>query len=227
MPGTSPETVVAIVAHPDDEVLGAGGTLARHAEEGDAVHAIFLTDGVGARGSDRVAAEARAKAARSAADILGIGNLEFLKFPDQRLDEIPLLDVVQKIEALLQKMRPSTIYTNHFGDLNADHQICHKAVMTACRPIPGSPVKKIYLFEVASSTEWQTITAGAFAPAKFVNIETTAEKKRKALQAYAEEMRAFPHARSLEALDALARWRGASVGFKAAEAFMVVRDLKQ
>lgn len=217
---------MAVVAHPDDEVLGAGGTLARHAQEGDEVHAIFLTDGVGARGADRDAATARATAARKAADILGISKLEFLGFPDNRLDEIGLLDVVQRMESILRDLRPTTIYTNHHGDLNIDHQICHRAVITACRPMPDGSVKRIYAMEVASSTEWQTPDKSGFSPARFVNIEPFLEKKRKALQAYAEEMRAFPHARSLEALEALGRWRGASVGFGAAEAFMVMRDLQ-
>lgn len=222
------ETVLAIVAHPDDEALGAGGTLARHAAKGDAVHILFLADGVGARGNDKAAAERRVKAARLAASALGAREPEFLGLPDNRLDRLDLLDIVQPIENIIRKIAPETIYTHHAGDLNIDHGLCHRAVLTACRPLPGSTVLRIYAMEVVSSTEWSPAHSGhAFIPTHFVDISTALQAKRRALEAYGEEMRPFPQARSYEAVDALAIWRGASAGLRAAEAFMVVREIKR
>ena len=191
------ETVLAIVAHPDDEALGAGGTLARHAAKGDAVHILFLADGVGARGDDKAAAERRAKAARLAASALRAREPEFLGLPDNRLDRLELLDIIQPIENVIRKIAPQTIYTHHAGDLNIDHGLCHRAVLTACRPLPGSTVLRIYAMEVPSSTEWSSPHSGnAFMPTHFVEISGTQAAKRRALEAYGEEMRPFPHPRS-------------------------------
>lgn len=222
------ETVLAVVAHPDDEVLGAGGTLARHAANGDAVHILFLADGVGARGGDKAAAGRRADAARAAASALGAREPQFLGLPDNRLDRLELLDIVQPIEKVVAALAPQTIYTHHVGDLNIDHALCHRAVLIACRPLDGSSVLRIYAMEVPSSTEWSSPQCCApFTPARFVDISETQGKKRLALEAYGEEMRPFPHPRSFEAVNALAAWRGASAGLKAAEAFMVIREISR
>ena len=142
------------------------------------------------------------------------------------MTELDLLDIVQPIERVVRELAPKTIYTHHGGDLNIDHVLCHRAVLTACRPQPGLSVLRIYAMEVPSSTEWappQSVTP--FVPTRFVDISDTQEKKRRALEAYKEEMRAFPHPRSFEAVNALAAWRGASAGLNAAEAFMVVREV--
>jgi N-acetylglucosamine malate deacetylase 1 len=220
--------VLAVVAHPDDEVLGAGGTLARHAQHGDEVHIVFLADGVGARGENREAAERRAEAARAAATLLSARAPRFLGLPDNRLDRVEFLSVAQMIEKVVKDTAPDTIYTHHAGDLNVDHALCHRAVLTACRPQPGSTVSRIYAMEVPSSTEWSSPgVADAFVPTHFVDISATRDVKRRALEAYAEEMRAFPHSRSFEAIDALSTWRGATVGLRAAEAFMLVREIKR
>lgn len=219
--------VLALVAHPDDEVLGAGGTLARHAKNGDEVHIVFLTDGVSARGADKSAAERRAEAARRSASLLGAQEPLFLGFPDNRLDQVGLLDVTQSIEPIIREIAPDTIYTHHVRDLNIDHELCSRAVLTACRPLPGSSVRRIYAMEVASSTEWSWPNAAhAFVPTRFVDISSSLEIKRRALEAYVEEMRSFPHPRSFDAVAALAAWRGASAGLRAAEAFAVVREIE-
>ncbi len=223
----SNSAILAVVAHPDDEVLGAGGTLARHGARGDEVNVAFLADGVSARGDDNVTAERRAAAARKANSILGARTPRFLGFPDNRLDTRALLDVVKAIEALIAEINPNTIYTHHAGDLNIDHVICHRAVMTACRPLPGLRVNRILAMEVVSSTEWAPHPASIFNPTRFVDVAATMAAKRRALEAYAEEMHSFPHARSYEALEALARWRGASVGLPSAEAFMVLREIER
>lgn len=220
--------VLAVVAHPDDEVLGAGGTLARHSAKGDEVHIVFLADGVGARGDDKLAVKRRAKAASLAASLLGAREPQFIGFADNRLDAVDLLDITRAIEKVVEKIAPSTVYTHHAGDLNIDHSLCHRATLTACRPLPGSPIRCIYAMEIPSSTEWASPSAAeAFLPTHFVDISEVQEIKRRALEAYSEEMRAFPHPRSFEAVSALATWRGASAGLKFAEAFMVVREINR
>ncbi|MDE2374405.1 MAG: PIG-L family deacetylase [Hyphomicrobiales bacterium] len=221
-----PMKILAIVAHPDDEVLGAGGTLARHASRGDEVHIAFLTDGVGARGDDQAAARRRAAAAAKAASLLGARPPRFLGFPDNRLDSVALLDVAKSIEEVVASVTPYAIYTHHLGDLNIDHVICHRAVMTACRPLPASSVRQILAMEIPSSTEWAPEASRAFTPNCFIEISATRAAKQRALAAYAEEMREFPHPRSVESITALENWRGAAAGLACAEAFMVLRYIE-
>lgn len=226
------ETVAVIVAHPDDEVLGCGGTIARMVSEGRAVHILFMADGETSRISgsgqmpDPGRLAARNAAAEAACKILGCASIKTLALPDNQLDGVGLLDVVKHIEAFVQRHQPSTVLTHHAGDLNIDHSLTHDAVITACRPQPGHPVKELLFFEVPSSTEWRPPgSAEPFNPDWFVDISMTLATKLEALEAYEAEIRAFPHPRSLKAVEALARWRGATVGVEAAEAFALGRKL--
>lgn len=221
--------ILVVAAHPDDEVLGCGGTIARHADEGDIVHVLFLADGVSARGeaSAKAARAGREKEAHSAAAVLGVKRVDFLGLPDNRLDGLDLLDIVQSVERVVREFRPSVIYTHHGGDLNVDHRIAHQAVLTACRPQPGEPVFRILCFETLSSTEWGGPAIGpAFHPTWFVSIEAQLTRKIDALRKYSEELRSFPHARSIEAVEALARLRGCACGMQAAESFILHREIK-
>jgi LmbE family N-acetylglucosaminyl deacetylase len=219
--------VLVIAAHADDEVLGCGGTIARHAALGDKVHVVFMADGVGARGIDEGTALIRRNKARdNALDILGVSNCYSLDLPDNRMDGVSLLDIVQALESIIQRVQPATIYTHHYGDLNVDHRITHQAVITACRPQPGSSVKEILTFEVMSSTEWNSPGGDPFLPNLFVDISDFLAIKLQALEAYELEMRPSPHSRSIEHLEYLARHRGNSMGMNAAEAFMVMRSLR-
>ena len=225
------QTILVIAAHPDDEVLGCGGTLANLADEGAEICLAFLADGVGARvtGTAPVIPELtqRRQAAQAAARILGAASVHFDDLPDNRLDSIPLLDIVQRVEALIDRHRPATVFTHHAGDLNLDHRLVHQAVMTACRPQRGHPVRTLLCFEVPSSTEWQPPGSGApFTPNWFVDIGATLARKLAALDAYAAELRDWPHPRSRQGVEHLARWRGATVGCEAAEAFMLARCLQ-
>lgn len=221
--------VLVVAAHPDDEALGCGGTMARHAADGDDVHVVFLTDGVAARGSDLPEsdnAQVRHSAAEQATRILGASGLTHFDFPDNRLDCVALLDVAQAIEGLAREFQPTVVYTHHAGDLNVDHRICHQAVLTAFRAFPGQTVRRIFGFEVCSSTEWAFGSFHpAFVPNRYVDISSTLEKKMASLDAYSMEMRPFPHVRSPEAVRALATWRGACAGLNAAEAFSVIREI--
>jgi len=227
------ERVLVIAAHPDDEVLGCGGIAARHTDAGDEVHVLIMAEGATARanvgeGSSAYAAERTAlrAAAKAAAGILGSESLTFADFPDNRMDTVALLDVTKRVEQMIAEIKPGIVYTHHGGDLNIDHQIVYKAVLTACRPLPGSPVHAIYAFETVSSTEWASpdTDIGPFHPTRFVDISGQLERKLAALDAYAMEMRPSPHARSIENISALATHRGASVGMAAAEALMVIRE---
>lgn len=225
------ENILVVAAHPDDEVLGCGGTLARHADDGDHVHVLILADGVGARsGQDEMASAddlaARRAAGHRAAAILGVASLECLDYPDNRLDTVALLEMVRQVEQRVDTHRPSTVYTHRYGDVNVDHQRVHEAVLAACRPQPGHWVKRLLFFEIPSSTEWRPgASLPVFSPQCFSDISMHLPRKLEALAAYSEELRSPPHPRSLEACEHLARWRGASIGVHAAEAFEMGREL--
>lgn len=224
--------VLVIAAHPDDEVLGCGGAIARHCQQGDIVHSLILAEGVTSRDPARDRPQRQqdlselAEAAQRAGEILGVRSVTLHAFPDNRMDGCDLLDVVKVIEGAIAQHQPQMLYTHHAGDVNIDHRQIHAAVVTAARPLPGSPVQSMLFFEIPSSTEWQPPgSAPAFTPNWFVDISETLDLKHQALGAYASEMRPFPHPRSHEAVEHLARWRGATVGVEAAEAFIVGRHL--
>lgn len=224
--------VLVIAAHADDEALGCGGTLARHSEQGDEVSVIFLTNGVGSRGDGAMTAEARQRkeAMENALAILGVARHHLADFPDNALDSAPLLEITKAIESVIAEWGiPDVLYTHHPGDLNIDHRIAHQAALTCFRPQPalaGKP-SEIFLFEVLSSTAWSGIHTGShFLPTCHCDITHTLGKKLEALEAYHAEMRSWPHARSLPSAEALARYRGATVGLEAAEAFCVERIIR-
>jgi LmbE family N-acetylglucosaminyl deacetylase len=227
--GTTMSCIAVIAAHPDDEALGCGATMSRHAAAGDDVHVLIVAEGATSRDAVRDRSGSReplsqlASAARIANQILGSASVELLEFPDNRLDSADLLDVVKAVEAFLEKCKAEVVYTHWPFDLNVDHRVVSEAVQTACRPVPGSKVERLLFFEVPSSTGWRAGAGRAFEPNYFVDVSATLESKRRALSAYSVEMRAWPHPRSLEAVEALARWRGATVGVEAAEAFVLGR----
>lgn len=224
------DSVLVIAAHPDDEVLGCGGTMAKLAAQGAAIQVAFLSNGVTARAGDPASHEVALAGRRTAADkacrLLGASVVHFGDFPDNRMDSVALLDVIQPVEHLIERYRPGTLLTHHAGDLNVDHRIVHQAVLTACRPQTGHPVRTLLTFEVPSSTEWQPPgSAPAFVPDWFVDISGALAQKLAALEEYASELRAWPHPRSRQAVEHLARWRGATIGVDAAEAFVLGRHL--
>lgn len=225
------DSVLVVAAHPDDEVLGCGGSIARWAKEGRDVYVLILADGVTSRpvpeGEEATPlVTARKSAANNANEILGAKLIDLLSLPDNRLDTVPLLDIVKIVEAAIRGCHPGTVLVHHRGDVNIDHQVAHEAVIAACRPQPDFCVRELLFFEVPSSTEWRPPgSAEPFLPNYFVDISATLETKLTALAAYEEELRQFPHSRSIQAIEALARWRGATCGMSAAEAYCLGRKL--
>lgn len=218
--------ILVVAAHPDDETLGAGGTIAWHTAHGDTVWVCILSEGASSR-HDRV--QQQLDCARRASDVLGVDNLVLVGLPDQRLDTLSLLDVITPIEQCIDDLQPEVVLTHFGGDLNEDHRLVSRAAMVAARPVPGTSVRRVCAFEIASSTEWAPPVPGSvFAPNLYVDISGTLEVKLAAMKAYADtyrsEVRPYPHPRSMEALTAYAQRHGAASGQLAAEPFMLLRE---
>lgn len=224
--------ILVIAAHPDDEILGCGGTLARLCAAGSSACILLLGEGPTAREPDNASnfptavQQEATSSALAAAAALGINDVRFAGLPDNRFDTLSLLDIVRIVEAVKSEIRPDLVLTHHAGDLNIDHAITHRAVMTAFRPLPGEKTLAVLNFEVPSSTEYALPDlAPPFHPAIYVDITRYLPAKQRALAAYASEMRPWPHPRSHEAVEHLARLRGSQCGTEAAEAFMLCRGV--
>ena len=223
--------VLIIAAHPDDEILGVGATAAKRAAQGDRVGAVILGEGQTSRWEKREEApkeilEKLHTDTIQAAQIIGYERVNFADFPDNRFDHVDLLDVVKYVEKVIQEFSPEVIYTHHAGDLNIDHQITYKAVLTAARPVGDYSVKEIYTFETLSSTQWEFSYQNPFCPNVFEEVECFMEKKLDAMKCYRSELCDFPHPRSLEGMRVAARKYGSVISRPYAEAFMAVRIIK-
>lgn len=222
--------VLVVAAHHDDEVLGCGATIARLVGEGHPVTVAVLGEGPVCRDREcreKVREDIRERVqsqAREAAGLLGATFVQAGMFPDNAFDSVALIDVVRAVEAVVDTVRPQAILTHCFGDLNVDHAVVSRAVQTAARPLPGSPVRLVLAFEVASSTEWH-VRGGtaAFDPTVFVDVTKQLDEKLNALGLYQGELHPFPHPRSEENVMNMAKVRGAAAGLDAAEAFELVR----
>ena len=221
--------ILVIVAHPDDEILGVGATIAKRVKAGDEIYALILGEGQTSRWKHRDMADSSVVKelhmdTMNAVDVIGYKDVFFENLPDNRFDSIDLLDVVKCVEYYIQDIKPEVIYTHHLGDLNIDHQITHKAVLTATRPIGEYSVREIYAFETLSSSEWNFGNKeGAFFPTYFEDITDFLDMKCKAMEAYKTELCEYPHPRSLRMLKAVAEKWGAMIGCEFAEAFEVIR----
>lgn len=226
--------VLVIAAHPDDEVLGLGGTLAKHNIAGDSIYLCILCEQVDAR-KNKPEHDDFKKQIQNAAEILGIKNTMFFDFPNIKMNTVPTVDLVQAIEKAIIEYKPGIIYTHHGGDLNDDHKIVFNATMTAIRlPERGTVenisidmIKEVLCYETPSSTEWAApLPEFAFQPNVFVDIKDTFESKIIAIEQYIGIIKEYPHPRSIENLEALAKYRGMQSGFELAEAFMLMRELR-
>jgi LmbE family N-acetylglucosaminyl deacetylase len=214
------KSIAIIAAHPDDETLGMGGTIKLLTAKGNKVSVLFLTDGVSARDNLRENAESRKKSCVSALRVLGCENYEFGNFPDNALDSVPRISIIKFIENFLKTSEACVVFTHFPKDLNIDHQIAASSTLVACRPKPDSLVNSLYFFEVASSTGWN-FGEVTFDPRIFIDVDSTMKSKIEALMEYSVELDNFPNARSILAIEALARVRGSSAGMKNSEAFEV------
>lgn len=223
------KTVLVVAAHPDDDAFGCGGTIRKLANQKNKIYAMYFTDGVSARKNDKKLKKNiinRKKNSESASKIMGIKQCIYHSFPDNQLDKIPLLKITQKIEDQIKKIKPDIIFTHFENDLNLDHQIINRAVVTATRPKPNNKLKKILLFETLSSTEWKfSNKAKVFNPNYFVDISKTINHKIKSIKCYKKEVFNWPHPRSEKGVKTLAMYRGQSVGLKFAEAFQLLRNI--
>jgi LmbE family N-acetylglucosaminyl deacetylase len=223
--------VLVIAAHPDDEILGVGGTVAKHVSNGDECFAIILGEGMTSRydnrnQADSLKVEELHKDTFEAAKAIGYKNVYLENLPDNRFDTVNLLDIIKVIEKYIDAIKPDIIYTHHSGDLNIDHRKTYEAVLTATRPIEKDCVKEIYCFETVSSTEWNFEYLNPFKPNYFVDIAQNLDLKLQAMNFYKSELRQFPHPRSIENLEASAKKWGSVIGVKYAEAFEVIRIIK-
>jgi LmbE family N-acetylglucosaminyl deacetylase len=223
---------LVVAAHPDDEVLGCGGTIARLSSEGHEVYIGILGEGITSRyaqpdQADRHLVESLGQASHRVAKMMGAKDLFMYDLPDNRFDTVPMLDVVKVVEDLVRKVSPDTIYTHHGSDLNVDHVVTNRAVLTATRPGTGNRIADILAFEVPSSTEWSFgKLQSTFQPNFFVDIAKTLQVKIHAMATYESEARPFPHPRSPRALTAIAERWGSVIGVEAAEAFELVRSIR-
>ena len=219
----NPTKVLVIAPHPDDEVLGCGGTVRRHVAKGDEVFLCIGTKAYTPEWSEEFIQE-RAKEVERANSILGVKKTYFLDFPSVRLDTVPQKEVNDALLKIVKEVNPEIVYIPHGGDLNQDHRLLFAAALVASRPLPNSPVKQLFSYEALSETEWGNELT-PFIPNAYVDITNGIVAKKEAMAAYKSELREFPHPRSLKAIEALAVKRGSEAGMEYAEAFMVIRSL--
>ncbi len=223
--------VLAIVAHPDDEIIGVGGTLRKHVKAGDQVAVLIMGDGKSSRQdyyepvSEITKSDSFAET-EVALNVLGIKQSLRLELPDNRFDGLDFLDVVKKVSTAVAEFKPNIVYTHHASDLNIDHRIAFQAALTACRPIENK-VEQLLSFETLSSTEMSAFSIERpFLPNVFVNIESELEDKLQAMKAYNSELREFPHPRSLETIKLNAKLWGSKNNVGACEAFVMIREIR-
>lgn len=220
--------ILLVFAHPDDEVLACGGTVAKLVEEGFGVYTTILGEGITSRDLRRSPELRKEEISRLKQDalrankLLGVREVFFFDFPDNRFDGVELIDIVKTVERVVKEIKPQIIFTHHWKDLNIDHQITYRAVITATRLQPGMFVREIYACEVPSSTEWNYPLS--FQPdTYFLLSEEHIKSKIQAMKCYSSEIRSYPHPRSPEGIEYLARLRGMQVGAEYAEGFKLVR----
>ena len=233
--------ILVIAAHPDDEVLGLGGTIKKLSKNGNNVKIVIMATGIKARRSKNYSncekyeidekisndldsqIQLLRKESIKSSKILGAKSINFLNFPDNEMDTVSLLEVTKSIEKIIRDFKPEVVYTHTNFDVNIDHRICNQATLVATRPQAKNKVKQVISYEVPSSTEWYF--PSSFSPNVFVNISNEINAKKNALKCYSNEIQNFPHPRSIEAMDAISKKWGSVSGFKYAEAFYLLRRL--
>ncbi|MFW6307466.1 MAG: PIG-L deacetylase family protein [Campylobacterales bacterium] len=222
--------ILIVAAHPDDEVLGCFGTVARLIKEGYEAYTLILGEGKTSRDEERIVENKKDEIEvlnteiQKANNTIGIKKVFVESFPDNRFDSVDLLDIIKVISKVKEEVKPDIIFTHYENDLNIDHQITYKAVITATRPMQNECVKEIYSFEILSSTEWNYPLS--FSPDTYFDISDTIDLKLDAMKAYNSELCKYPHPRSLEGIELNAKYQGMRVGKKYVEAFKTVRVVR-
>jgi len=226
----SKKKILIIAAHPDDEVLGCFGTVARLVKEGYEAYTLILGEGKTSRDEQRVIENKKNEIEvlnaeiQKANDTIGIKKVFVESFADNRFDSVDLLDIIKVISKVKEEVKPDIIFTHYEHDLNIDHQLTYKAVITASRPMEDECVKEIYSFEILSSTEWNYPLS--FSPDTYFDISDTVDLKIQAMKEYTSELCKYPHPRSLEGIELNAKYQGMRVGRKYVESFKSIRVLK-
>lgn len=225
--------ILVIAAHPDDEVLGCGGLIAKEYDNKNKVKVVIMATGKSSRHEEQTTdiqneIEGLYQESANALNILGVDSKDIIfgDFPDQKLDTIPILDNIHFLKKIIQEYKPDTVYTHHSGDYNNDHKIVFNATLFTCRPYQGEHCPtELYSFEVLSSTEWAYQKIKPFTPAVYVNIEEQIERKKQAISAYKSELRDYPHPRSERGVENFAMKRGNEISIEYAEAFELIRKI--
>lgn len=213
--------VLVVAAHPDDELLGVGGTIAKHTKNADEVYVVIMCEGESLRYKGDVG---QSDAIRNATNVLGVKEVFHIKFPDQRLDTFTLTDIITPLEEISEKIKPNIVYCQFGGDINMDHQLLFQAANVAFRPL-DLWIEDVYAFYTVSSTEWGY--PRSFVPDTWIDISDTLETKIKAFECYRSEVREYPHPRSSDALRFAAHFWGNQCAMDAAEAFVTIRRVKR
>lgn len=217
--------VLAISAHPDDETIGAGGTLLKHIARGDEVYWVVCTEPHAPTWSPEQIDNAKRQVDR-VAEAYGMREVFRLGYPTVQLNTVPYMSLSEALTKIVHRVAPETVYTLPRGDLNQDHRIVHDASLVAVRPLPGSSVRRVLSYEIVTTSRYG-LPAGAepFRPSVFVDIAAQLADKLDLMRLYVDEVRGFPHPRSIEGIELFARERGLSVGLEAAECFELLREI--
>ena len=225
--------ILAVVAHPDDEILGCGATFRKLADAGHNVFTCVLCSTVTER-SGRPPLDRLKQIAKKASQMVGITDSIEFEFPNIRFNTVPHIEMVRAIEQAIVKFKPSWIFAHHPGDINIDHRVAYEATMSAAMlpqrlssDLPPTMIEKVFLFEILSSTDWAPPLGEAFRPNSFFNVGKTFETKMKALDSFEGALKPAPHSRSRENVRRLGEMRGAQIGIDFAEAFCLIRDINQ
>jgi LmbE family N-acetylglucosaminyl deacetylase len=217
--------VLIIAAHPDDETIGAGGTIARHVAEGDKVYWCVVTQAYSPPWPEETLIEAR-RQVDQVRDVLGIQEVFLCGFPTVKLNTVPYIDLCSALQQVVDQVQPEIVYTTPRDDINQDHRIVYDATLVATRPLPGGSIRRLLCYEISPTARFGLPSGSTgFVPNVFVDVSQYLDKKLGAMQCYQTELCEYPHPRSLEGLRLLAEERGLSVGLKAAECFQLVREL--
>lgn len=219
----SNKKILVIAPHPDDEVLGCGGTIAKYSKLGNEVYLCVVTRAYTPDWTEEFIRN-RAKEVERVRKILGIKKVYFLNFPTVKLDMIPQKELNEAISRVVKEVEPEILYLPHAGDLNTDHRLVLEAALVASRPFSAPTIKRVLSYETLSGTEYG-VPLKVFTPNVYEDISETFNLKLKAMKVYRNQLKLFPHPRSLGAIEALAKKRGSEARFKFAESFMLIREI--